>query len=427
MELLETGSHLGDHGSGVSKEVSMRMTAIFLLVAVLAAAAPSFAAPAEVSDTARAVLEEAMERMGGEAALAKVESLRMKSRGTYEMGGMPMPYTSVSTFRSPDRFLWQMNAGMFVASMGLHGETAWSHWQGPPARVAGPMKDNMEQWLHTHHLTLVRPLLHLEGLRVTGDADGVKVEFPTGQTYVLRFEDGFLAGFAGDITHWDGRKGTQKVVLSEPKAFGDITMPSKSVVRTFVGDEPLEKMEEEAVEIEWNPEIDDEVFVMPRVELELLQASIKKAPAVQGVMVVHEGAYDGMPDTISRAMAVCVEAGLPMAGSVNAVFLNAPDEVEDPADLRTEVYMPVMVTGTPPELPEGYSMKSLPAAESAAMMARGPYGKADVEALGALMAWIGTSDYEVTGPPRIVYYHSPQMTVPEDMVSEVFIPVRKRQ
>jgi effector-binding domain-containing protein len=112
---------------------------------------------------------------------------------------------------------------------------------------------------------------------------------------------------------------------------------------------------------------------------------------------------------------------------MNAIFLNSPDDVEDPAGLRTEIVMPVMLTGPAPELPEGYAMKTLPAAESAAIMAKGPYGKADLEALAALVKWIETSGYEVTGPPRVLYFHSPRMTVPEDMVSEIYVPVRERE
>jgi hypothetical protein len=33
----------------------------------------------------------------------------------------------------------------------------------------------------------------------------------------------------------------------------------------------------------------------------------------------------------------------------------------------------------------------------------------------------------VVGPPRTVYMHHPEMTVSEDMVSEVQVPVKKKE
>jgi len=87
----------------------------------------------------------------------------------------------------------------------------------------------------------------------------------------------------------------------------------------------------------------------------------------------------------------------------------------------------VMLMGPPPKLPEGASLKTLEAASVASMTAKGPYGDADVKALDALKAWIAEQGYEVTGAPRILYFHYPELFVAEDLVSEVQIPVRKRK
>ncbi len=79
-----------------------------------------------------------------------------------------------------------------------------------------------------------------------------------------------------------------------------------------------------------------------------------------------------------------------------------------------------MLMGLPPaKLPEGLSLKDYPAIEAASMTARGPYGKADVEALTKLFSWIPANGYEPAGQPRIVYFHQPELTVPGDMISEV--------
>ena len=55
--------------------------------------------------------------------------------------------------------------------------------------------------------------------------------------------------------------------------------------------------------------------------------------------------------------------------------------------------------------------------------ARGPHGANEGESIGQVMAWLGRQEMNPAGPPRVLYLHNPAMTVPEDQVSEVQIPV----
>ncbi|MHC5011134.1 MAG: hypothetical protein ACYTG6_09315, partial [Planctomycetota bacterium] len=111
---------------------------------------------------------------------------------------------------------------------------------------------------------------------------------------------------------------------------------------------------------------------------------------------------------------------------VTTIHLNDPTTVEDPSALRTQVVVPVVLMGPPPEsLGGGATLTSVEAAEVASMTARGAYGEADVKAMEAVMAWIGENGYEVAGPVRILYHHHPDMYLTEDLLSEVQVPVRK--
>ena len=107
--------------------------------------------------------------------------------------------------------------------------------------------------------------------------------------------------------------------------------------------------------------------------------------------------------------------------------MNDPDSVKDPSELRTEIVVSVMLMGPPPELPEGATMRELKSVRVASMTDRGPYGKADVEALTALVAWVKEQDHEIGGNIRTLYRHQPEMTLAEDMISEVQIPIRKKE
>jgi effector-binding domain-containing protein len=320
---------------------------------------------------------------------------------------------------------------MMKAAMCIDGEAAWNHWMGPPARVKGPAKEHLTQAALLYEVTLVQPLLDRKDLKVSGTGHEVNVEFPSGDKFALTFSEGekcFLTGVQAGMTHWDGRKASMSVKLSEPKEFGDITYPAKTEAVVTIDGEVVETVKEELTAIAWNPEIRADEFKMPAIDVELMKASEKAVLEMKGVMLVHEGAYDGMGETIKNVYQVCQDAGLMMMAPVNAVFLNSPQEVEDPKELRTEIVLPVAIMGEPPaELPGGAVLKTLPAATVASMTARGPYGKADVEAIGKTMAWIEENGYEVAGPPRCVFFHNPEMTVAEDMVAEVQIPIRKKE
>ena len=418
-----------------------RNSAFLGVLSVLCLAGRAQAGPAEISDTARAVLEKAIESMGGDAALAKVKTMRLSGAGTWQAAGVPapMPYTSEVVYAAPDRMAWKVEApGMEMASA-IHGDVGWSRMMAPPARIAGPMKTHMQEWLFTHAITLVRPLLHVDGIRITGGeaekGDGktihrVNVEAPGGAKYVLTFvDDGrtFLAAYEGEMTNWDGRKAGLSMKLAEPKAFGDLTLPSSTEMQITIDGKVQETIKEQTSAIRWNPEVPDETFRMPDAGLVLMKASEKQTASAQCVRLLHKGPYSGMGDTIKKAMQVCQDVGLMAVGPVTTICLNDPASVKDESMLETEIAVPVMLMGPPPKLPEGASLKTFEAASVASMTAKGPYGDADVKALDALKAWIAEQGYEVTGAPRILYFHYPELFVAEDLVSEVQIPVRKRK
>lgn len=395
--------------------------------------------PAKAPGRARAVIEKAIEAMGGDAALAKVKGMRIQGRGTYKMGPMESPYTSEAIYVAPDRVLWKVDSPGFQGSAGLDGETGWWQMMAPAARAAGGARKALMEWPNHFEIWLLRPLLHHKGIRLRGgqtrEEDGktisrVRVRFPEGTRFTLTFaqaEKVTLIAFEGDMTQMDGRRGRFVTKFSKPKRFGDITLPSFAETQVFVGDKAIESMREETTAIEWNPKIAGDAFAMPKLDIKLWEASVKEVPSVQGLALLHRGPYDHMGETIEKLMEISQEAGLIPAGAVIAIYLNDPNQVADVADLRTEIVVPVMVFGDPPAtFPGGAAMKEVPAATVAAMAGRGPYGKADVEALKKLMGWIQANGYDLSGPPRMLYHHRPGLAVPEDQVSEVQLPVRKR-
>jgi effector-binding domain-containing protein len=412
------------------------------LLCALALATNAKAQTAEVTDTARAVLVKAMESMGGEAALAGFKGMRRKGSGTFQDSRMTMafPYVAESIFVPPDRFLWTMTSGGMTMLSGMHGGEAWSQMMAvPAARVAGAMKEHYEDWLIVHRIGLIRPLLHLDGAKLSGGeaeqdegktVHRVRMELKNGKKYVLTFADDGglrLIGYEGDITHWDGSKGVLRQKLSKPKKFGAMTFMSYMESRNFVDGKLRETVLEELQSVEWNPEIPEDACRMPELSIPLMEPTLKTSLPATGVMMVHKGDYGQMGETIKKAMGLVQKAGLMQLGPVIAVYLNDLVNLKDASELRTEIVVQVMLMGPPPELPEGASMRELKSTRVASISARGPYGKADIRARHVLLAWIDKEGHEINGDYRTLYRHHPELTLPADMISEIQIPIRKKE
>ena len=394
---------------------------------------------AEISPSAHAVLEKAVGAMGGDAALAKVRGMKVSSKGTFKSGAFESPYTAETIFMLPSRVVWKLDSPSFKGSIGVNGGNAWTQFMAPPARAAGAMKESLLEMPLQLQAWLVRPILELRRWPVTGGEpeklDGktvyrVQISLPRDRKYTMTFtgeDKPVLTAVEGDTFLWDGRKGRVLMKYSHPKVFGEVTLASSVQQDTLVEGKVEESMKEEIVSVDWNPRPARNAFNMPELGIELMKASVKEVEGSDAVSIVYAGPYDKMGEKI-RALQNGVKgtACMPI-GPVVTIYLNDPNSVKDPSELRTEIFLPVAVTGAPPDkLPEGMALKKLPGGTMASISARGEYGKADVTALQALFAWITKEGHAVAGPPRMVYYHDPEMTVKEDLVSEVQIPIQKK-
>ncbi len=423
---------------------SVRVIAVVVLGSVLslpaAERAPKEKAQAaEISPTARTFLQKAVGAMGGDAALAKVRGMKVSSKGTFKSGAFESPYTAETVFMLPGKLLWKLDLPTFKGSIGVNGGNAWSQFMAPPARAAGAMKQSLLDIPLQMQMWLVRPVLELRQGKVTGGEpeklDGktvyrVRISLPGDRNFMMTFtgdDKPVLTLVEGDATLWDGRKGHMVTKYANPKAFGDVTLPASVDQDILIEGKVEESMKEEVVSIDWNPRPARSAFNMPELGIELMKPSAKQVEETPAVATMLTGPYDKIGEKI-RALENALRGTtcMPVGPSV-VIYLNDPNSVKDPSELRTEILMPIVVAGAPPEkFPEGMTLKKLPGGAMASISARGEYGKADVKALQELFAWIVKEGHAVVGPPRTLYYHDPEMTVKEDLVSEVQIPIKKK-
>jgi len=110
--------------------------------------------------------------------------------------------------------------------------------------------------------------------------------------------------------------------------------------------------------------------------------------------------------------------GTPMMG----VYYDDPNKTPA-AKCRAEICYPVSGHLTP----EGnVAFKELPATDVVYMTHKGPYQKIG-NTYNQVFNWILNNRYQVTGPCREVYLNSPDQTKPEDLLTEIQVPVTKGQ
>jgi hypothetical protein len=154
----------------------------FLILAIVVATAPW----AQAQDAARAVIDRAIQALGGEQSLNRLQAGHTRSKGTFEVAG-GLDFTQENFFQLPDRFKEiqdiQGPGQKVTAMVGLSGDDAWMTFNG----VAQPIDKNARIELQeaayllrvTRLTSLKKPSFHLTPLadiRVDGHpAAGVKV------------------------------------------------------------------------------------------------------------------------------------------------------------------------------------------------------------------------------------------------------------
>ncbi|MBI2305298.1 MAG: GyrI-like domain-containing protein [Chloroflexi bacterium] len=153
-------------------------------------------------------------------------------------------------------------------------------------------------------------------------------------------------------------------------------------------------------------------------------AMVKKTPSTTVAYLSANGPYSQIGAAMGQLLAAMRETGLEPVGPPSGVYFNSPKEVP-PEELRWEIRCPVADT-TPQALPDqrGVAVKSVAEVEVVADIHRGPYQEVE-RTYQALYYWIEAKGYAIVGPPEEVYLSNPDATPPQDLLTEIRIPVKR--
>ena len=156
-----------------------------------------------------------------------------------------------------------------------------------------------------------------------------------------------------------------------------------------------------------------------------IEVTVKKTEPMTVAFVSMKGPYSLIGETFGKLYGLIGEKGYVPAGPPVGVYFNAPGQVPD-EELLWELRSPIagdIAPGGPDE--RGLGIKKVEAAEVAATMHKGPYDQVGAT-YGALAGWIAENGYEIVGPSEEVYLSDPGKTAPEELLTEIRFPVKKR-
>jgi AraC family transcriptional regulator len=152
-------------------------------------------------------------------------------------------------------------------------------------------------------------------------------------------------------------------------------------------------------------------------------ASIQVVKPFVYVCIAHKGPLSEMGTVIGEFMQAMQAQGLfpSIQGPMVGVYFNPPGQVK-PEELTWEVGFEVGDQASPkPPLEK----KTWTYASVAAAVHIGPYAKAS-ETIQKLMAWVASQGYVAAGPVLERYMNNPMQVKPEELRTEIWIPVKKR-
>lgn len=148
------------------------------------------------------------------------------------------------------------------------------------------------------------------------------------------------------------------------------------------------------------------------------RVTTKTLPPETVATLTGGGAYEGLAEAFEMLLAWLDRTEVGPAGPPRAVFYNRPGQV-DVGELKWEVQVPITQS-----VPGGseVAVRKVPALQVVSILHRGSY-EGLARTYLALERWLQDQRPRVVGPIREIYHSDPRGRGPEDVVTEVQVPI----
>jgi len=156
------------------------------------------------------------------------------------------------------------------------------------------------------------------------------------------------------------------------------------------------------------------------VENEEREVTIKECQSFWYAAMDFQGSYEEIPAAVGKFIGEFSQQGLTAQGPLMGLYFNSPAQVE-PKDLKWAIAFPVDKDAVVKEPLKKVEFNSK---EIAVYMHIGPYEKT-APSYAKLMKHIQQNSYKMKFPCIEKYLNDPMQTKPEDLQTEIVIPIEK--
>ena len=192
--------------------------------------------------SATAVIDKAVEALGGKDKLAAIKAATWTSKGTITIGGTDAPFTATLAFAGHDRrrveFETDFGGNPIKGVVVVNGDNGWRQVNGNTQALEGKdlaneQRNGWREWTAADVLLLKSPPFKTEpapGADVNGKpAAAVKVTGPSGAPFTLFFDKagGLPVRLTATVTTFSGDDAAEEVTYSDYKDFDGIKKATK--------------------------------------------------------------------------------------------------------------------------------------------------------------------------------------------------------
>lgn len=153
-----------------------------------------------------------------------------------------------------------------------------------------------------------------------------------------------------------------------------------------------------------------------------IQVTIKDTEPMTVAFLAKKGPYTQIGAAFGQLYGWIGQKGYIPSGPPMGVYFNAPAQVPEDQLLRSPIAGKVAPSGPDKD---GLGVKQVATIKVAATTHKGSF---DTVAMTyeALVGWVMQNGYDIAGPCEEVYLKDPSQTPPDELLTEVRFPVRKR-
>lgn len=154
-----------------------------------------------------------------------------------------------------------------------------------------------------------------------------------------------------------------------------------------------------------------------------MEITEKRIEEAKVAYIPFMGSYDKIPELMGEVAQWLMDKKLEMTGLVYGTYFNTPEEVPE-EKLQYEIGFGF--EGQVDTMQDGkIGIKEIPEHTVLAAMHKGPYTEVG-PVIHAVIDYAVQNDYDIVGPISEAYFNDPMVTPPEELLTEVRIPVIKR-